>query len=189
MNTLSERFSQIITHNPSHKINRNELDKYLVGDAIHGEFVNFVHADVEAHKPIPGSLERFVEGFVVGGNDQAYTANRGTAPIRDYLASKLSAFYGTAIDPETELIITPGTQGALFCAMGSLVDRGDKVAFVEPDYHEYRPMVSYFGCEAVPIPLHWKEVKRYAGIDLELLEKAFKGGVKLFVYSNPNNQT
>lgn len=30
---------------------------------------------------------------------------------------------------------------------------------------------------------------QYAGLDLEALENAFKDGVKLFLYSNPNNPT
>ena len=39
------------------------------------------------------------------------------------------------------------------------------------------------------MPIHWKDVDRYSGLDLEALEKAFQSGVKVFLYSNPNNPT
>ncbi|WP_083425019.1 hypothetical protein [Enterocloster citroniae] len=50
------------------------------------------------------------------------------------MAEKLSAFTGTDIDADRNLILTPGTQGALSLAMGALVGRSGKAAIVEPDY-------------------------------------------------------
>lgn len=58
----------------------------MEGDPIPGTPVDFSHGDVDAHKPIPGSLEKFVEGYVVGGGHQAYTEYRGKSDIRAYLA-------------------------------------------------------------------------------------------------------
>lgn len=73
--------------------------------------------------------------------------------------------------------------------MGSLIGRGDKVAIIEPDYFANRKLVEFFDGELVPVPIHWKDVDRYSGLDLEALEKAFQSGVKVFLYSNPNNPT
>ena len=108
---------------------------------------------------------------------------------RQYLAQKLAEFSGAPVDAASELILTPGTQGALFLAMGSLIGRGDKVAIIEPDYFANRKLVEFFDGELVPVPIHWKDVDRYSGLDLEALEKAFQSGVKVFLYSNPNNPT
>ena len=42
----------------------------------------------------------------------------------------------------------------------------------------------------VPIHMNWKDAAPHtSGIDLKELEEAFKNGVKLFLYSNPNNPT
>ena len=90
-------------------------------------------------------------------------------------------------DPAKNLILTPGTQGALFLAMGSNMMPGDKVAIVEPDYFANRKMVEFFGGELVPIPMDYETASGRAGIDLEALKKAFEDGVKLFLFSNPNN--
>lgn len=161
----------------------------MIGDKLQGPAVDFSHGDVNAHTPIPGSLETFVKQYAVEGTYQAYTEYRGKGTIRQYLAEKLAEYSGAPVDPDTEIILTPGTQGALFLAMGSLVARGDKVAIVEPDYFDNRKLVEFFEGEIVPIQMRWQEVERNSGIDLEQLEEAFKSGVKLFLYSNPNNPT
>ena len=161
----------------------------MIGDKLEGPAVDFSHGDVNAHTPIPGSLETFVKQYAVEGTYQAYTEYRGKGTIRQYLAEKLAEYSGAPVDPDTEIILTPGTQGALFLAMGSLVARGDKVAIVEPDYFDNRKLVEFFEGEIVPIQMRWQEVERNSGIDLEQLEEAFRNGVKLFLYSNPNNPT
>lgn len=153
-----------------------------------GEPVDFSHGDVDAFKPIPGSLDNFVEGVHLGGK-QAYTEYRGSKAIREDVAEKLSIFTNTTIDADQNFIITPGTQGALFLAMGSTVSRGDKVAIVEPDYFANRKLVEFFEGEVVPIQMNYFKTDYSAGLDLTQLEEAFKGGVKLFLFSNPNNPT
>ena len=87
------------------------------------------------------------------------------------------------------LILTPGTQGALFLAMGSVIGHGDKVAIVEPDYFANRKLVEFFDGELVPIEMDYMKSFDKAGLNLEQLEAAFKNGVKLFQFSNPNNPT
>lgn len=190
MNLLEEKFAKLGCENaPGQEGRQKQEELPLVGGNIPGTPVDFSHGDVDAHKPIPGSLETFVEGYVVGGGHQAYTEYRGKASIRQYLAEKLAAFSGAPVDADSELILTPGTQGALFLAMGALVGPGDKVAIIEPDYFANRKLVEFFGGQLVPVSIQWKSVTQYAGLDLQALENAFKDGVKLFLYSNPNNPT
>lgn len=188
--TLQEKFARLGTDNaPGQEGLQKDESLPMIGDKLKGPAVDFSHGDVNAHTPIPGSLETFVKQYAVEGTYQAYTEYRGKGTIRQYLAEKLAEYSGAPVDPDTEIILTPGTQGALFLAMGSLVSRGDKVAIVEPDYFDNRKLVEFFEGEIVPIQMRWQEVERNSGIDLEQLEEAFKSGVKLFLYSNPNNPT
>ncbi len=188
--TLQEKFARLGTDNaPGQEGLQKDESLPMIGDKLEGPAVDFSHGDVNAHTPIPGSLETFVKQYAVEGTYQAYTEYRGKGTIRQYLAEKLAEYSGAPVDPDTEIILTPGTQGALFLAMGSLVSRGDKVAIVEPDYFDNRKLVEFFEGEIVPIQMHWQDVERNSGIDLEQLEEAFKSGVKLFLYSNPNNPT
>ena len=188
--TLQEKFARLGTDNaPGQEGLQKDESLPMIGDKLEGPAVDFSHGDVNAHTPIPGSLETFVKQYAVEGTYQAYTEYRGKGTIRQYLAEKLAEYSGAPVDPDTEIILTPGTQGALFLAMGSLVSRGDKVAIVEPDYFDNRKLVEFFEGEIVPVQMHWQDVERNSGIDLEQLEEAFKSGVKLFLYSNPNNPT
>ena len=188
--TLQEKFARLGTDNaPGQEGLQKDESLPMIGDKLEGPAVDFSHGDVNAHTPIPGSLETFVKQYAVEGTYQAYTEYRGKGTIRQYLAEKLAEYSGAPVDPDTEIILTPGTQVALFLAMGSLVSRGYKVAIVEPDYFDNRKLVEFFEGEIVPIQMHWQDVERNSGIDLEQLEEAFKSGVKLFLYSNPNNPT
>ena len=88
------------------------------------------------------------------------------------------------------MILTPGTQGALFLAMGANIAGGDKVAIVEPDYFANRKLVEFFEGKLVPIGMDYFGCEgKCAGLDLDRLEQEFKDGVKLFIFSNPNNPT
>ena len=180
---IREKFELLgIDNAPGQESLQKNMALDLRGEKLPGAKVDFSHGDVDAHKPTPGSLGVFVEGFLEGGS-QAYTPYRGKKDILEQVAADLAAFSGAPVDPDSELILTPGTQGALFLAMGANVMPGDKVAIVEPDYFANRKMVEFFGGEMVPVQMYYKNVSVGSGIDLAELEKA----VKVFLFSNPNN--
>ena len=184
---IREKFEMLgIDNAPGQASLEKNLALELSGEKVPGAKVDFSHGDVDAHEPTPGSLGVFVEGFLEGGS-QAYTPYRGKKDILEQVAADLAAFSGAPVDPASELILTPGTQGALFLAMGANVMPGDKVAIVEPDYFANRKMVEFFGGEMVPVQMYYKNVSVGSGIDLAELEKAFQAGVKVFLFSNPNN--
>lgn len=189
MSKITEKFAKLGVDNaPGQEKLQKAVDLPLIGEAIPGAPVNFSHGDVDAFLPLPGAIETFDQGFEEGGS-QAYTEYRGKKEIRDYLSEKLSEFSGAPVDPDTEIILTPGTQGALFLAMGALIAAGDKVAIIEPDYFANRKLVEFFDGILYPVHLNYEDTKDSAGIDLAELEAAFKDGVKLFEFSNPNNPT
>ena len=185
--TIHEKFRRLgIDNAPGQESLQKEQVLELRGEKLEGAFVDFSHGDVDAHMPTPGSFELYAAGVEEGGA-QAYTPYRGRNTVLAHVAEKLSAFSGAAIDPEKNLILTPGTQGALFLAMGANMVPGDKVAIVEPDYFANRKMVEFFGGELIGVPMRYEETRDGSGIDLEALEQAFADGAKLFLFSNPNN--
>ena len=185
--TIQEKFARLgIDNAPGQEALQKSQTLELRGEKLDGPAVDFSHGDVDAHIPTPGSFEVFAAG-VEEGAAQAYTPYRGRKTSLEHVASKLSDFTGAAIDPAANVILAPGTQGALFLAMGANIMPGDKVAIVEPDYFANRKMVEFFGGEMMPIPMHYETADQGSGIDLEVLEQAFKDGAKLFLFSNPNN--
>ena len=191
MSLIEEKFAKLATdHAPGQEVRQkaNASGAALSGDELPGTPVDFSHGDVNtsAFAPTPGALQAFVDGVERGG-EQAYTEYRGAAALRDQLAERLSAFTGRAVSGANELIITPGTQGALFLAVAATVAAGDKVAIVRPDYFANRKLVEFMGAQVVPVRLHHLDHTDRAGLDLDELEAAFKSGVRTFLFSNPNN--
>lgn len=188
MSTIEEKFRRLGMDNaPGQEGRRPDDSVELRGEPLTGRAVDFSHGDVDAFPPIPGSLNRFTNGVEHIGARQAYTQYRGGSEMLSLLAERLSLFTGCRIDAKQGMILTPGTQGALFLAMGALVGRGDKVAIVEPDYFANRKLVAFFEGELVPVKMDYFGCKDRAGLDLNQLESAFCSGVKLFLFSNPNN--
>lgn len=189
MNLLNEKFSKLGVDNaPGQEVRQDAKEIQFLGEVIPGKAVDFSHGDVNAFEPIPGTLDKFIMGVELGGK-QAYTEYRGKGVIREDLSKKISTFTGTNVSAFEQLIITPGTQGALFLAMGSMIGRGDKIAIVEPDYFANRKIANFFDAEIVSIKLDYLGSDKKAGLDLNQLEDAFKAGVKVFLFSNPNNPT
>lgn len=189
--SIQNKFEKLGTDNAPGQESRQVscYDRTLRGQALAGSEVDFSHGDVDAHDPAPGALDAFVAG-VTRGTTQAYTEYRGDLEIRESVAARLASFTGSPIDGPDGLIITPGTQGALFLAIAATVARQDKVAIVEPDYFANRKLVNFFEGEVQGVRLDYlNQESPGAGLDLDQLEKAFRAGVKVFVFSNPNNPT
>ena len=188
--SVEKKFRKLGVDNaPGQEVRQSDdgLQALLRGEKIAGRVVDFSHGDVDAHAPTPGSFDLFSAGVALGGA-QAYTEYRGDKGIRSALAERLAEFTTAPVDPIDGLIITPGTQGALFLAVAATVGRGDKVAIVEPDYFANRKLVEFFEAELLPVQLGYRDAgEDKAGLDLDQLESAFKAGAKLFLFSNPNN--
>lgn len=188
---IEEKFKKLATDNAPGQETRQKTDNLqdlMRGDHIEGVLVDFSHGDVDAFEPTPGSFDEFSRGVEVGGK-QAYTEYRGAADIRKVLAAKLADFTGAAIEPDDGIIITTGTQGALFLAIASTVTSGDKVAVVQPDYFANRKLVQFFDGEMIPVQLRYMNNGQSAGLDLKELKEAFESDVKVLIFSNPNNPT
>ena len=191
MSLIEKKFARLATDNaPGQEVRQSGegVTSLLRGEIMPGIPVDFSHGDVNtsAFAPTPGSLEEFNRGVERGG-EQAYTEYRGAAELRDIVAAHLANFTGRPISGANELIITPGTQAALFLAVASTVASGDKVAIVRPDYFANRKLVEFMGGEVVPVQMEYLGRSSGAGIDLSQLEVAFKAGAQTFLFSNPNN--
>jgi aspartate/methionine/tyrosine aminotransferase len=189
--SVADKFRTLATDNaPGQEVRQTSgnVHNLMQGGVLSGREVDFSHGDVDAFPPLAESLDRFAEAVQAGGR-QAYTEYRGSADIRAQVALRLQTFIGIPVSSDAGLIVTSGTQGALFLAVASTVSTGDKVAIVQPDYFANRKLVEFFGGEVVPIKLDYLRETPGAGLDLSQLESAFDAGARTFVFSNPNNPT
>jgi aspartate/methionine/tyrosine aminotransferase len=159
-----------------------DLELRLDG-AAHG-LIDTTHFDVTRFPPPDWALPAFVGAAESGA--AAYTAYRGGRDVRGRCADAISALLAVDVDPERNLILTTGTQGGLFAVLSALVDAGDRVALTDPEYLFAERILRFLGAEVVRIPLN---AGGDPGVDLQRLEDAAIGGVRLFLTSNPNNPT
>lgn len=185
MRPMPRRLSEIQIESSPGQRRLSAASDHLATDAV---AVDFSHGDVDAFPPHPAAEAAFVAALGEGGR-AAYTQYRGNAGVRERLAGRLAALTGAPVDPQHELIITPGTQGALFLALASLVEQGDPVGIIEPDYFANRRIVGFLGGQPVPVRLDLSG-RSPAVLDVEALRAALRAaGAHVLCLSNPNNPT
>ncbi len=114
----------------------------------------------------PPLLYDLVLKHMRAGSNQ-YAPMAGAIPLREAIARKVEALYGTRYDPEHEITVTAGGTQAIFTGIAALVRPGDEVILFEPAYDSYAPSVALNGGVAVRARLRfpdyrpdWAEVRR-----------------------------
>lgn len=153
-----------------------------------GSFFDFSHGDVRAFPPPAWALEEFIRS--VGDGTDAYTDYGGSRGIRSQLVEPLRKLLVRDIESEENIIITPGTQGALFLALSSLIEQGDQVGVPDPDYFSTQRIIRYLGGQPVYLPLEYLRRDRHLGVDIEAWRTLLiKNSVRVLCVSHPNNPT
>ncbi len=115
----------------------------------------------------------------------SYTANRGTAELREAVAAHHER-YDQPYDPDAEVLVTTGASEAVDLAFRALVDPGDVVAIHEPTYISYGPGVELAGGEPLSVPT--RATDDFA-LTREALEAAGSAAADVLVLCYPNNPT
>jgi len=82
---------------------------------------------------VPEVVRRAAQQAIDEGTN-SYTRCDGLHELRRALARHLQAHRGLAFDPETEVVVSAGATGALYCAAFALLEPGDEVILFEPYY-------------------------------------------------------
>jgi aminotransferase len=98
--------------------------------------------------PVPVSvLQGAADAIMQGGN--TYTHHAGIRQLREAIADKQRRFAGMELDPESEIVVSAGATGAMYCAFQALLNRGDEVIVFEPFYGYH--VSTLLAVEAVPV--------------------------------------
>ena len=129
-----------------------ELDRSLAAAPAPPDLIDLTHGDTRAFVPPAVAAADFHSALAE--NTEAYTAYRGSSRLRALIAPRLEQLLGRGVDPTSELIVTPGTQGGLFAALSALVSPGDRVVFPDPEYLVDERILSYLGAVPIRLPIH-----------------------------------
>jgi aspartate aminotransferase len=131
--------------------------------------------------PTPGSISLAgIRGIVEGRT--AYTSTAGDPAVRTAVAARYPGF---ATGPES-VVVTVGSQEAVFATVLTLVDAGDEVLVPDPGYPAYPVVARLAGASAVPYPLG---AARGFRLDPAEIERRLTERTRLVVLCSPSNPT
>ena len=99
--------------------------------------------------PTPPHIVEAGRKALVDGHT-TYTAWAGIPPLREAIAEKLMRENDLKADPESEIIVTAGSQAAVLSLVLALVNPGDEVIVPVPFHDEYRRVLLLAGGILVP---------------------------------------
>nr|TFG54102.1 MAG: aminotransferase [Hyphomicrobiales bacterium] len=112
-----------------------------------------------------------------------YPPMSGLADLRKAICAHELRFYGKALDPSREVVVTSGATEALADSIMALTRPGDEAIIIEPAYDSYRPMLEALGARVKTIRLEPPQFR----LSEMMLENVFSERTKLIVVNSPLN--
>ena len=133
--------------------------------------------------PAPTHARQAAVEAIEAGKADAYTGNKGIAPLREAIAAKHERDQGIDVDPG-DVIATAGGSEALHLAMEAHVDAGEEVIFPDPGFVSYDALTKVAGGTPKPVPL-----RDDLTLDPATVEDAITDDTAMFVVNSPGNPT
>lgn len=130
-------------------------------------------------------LIELVEKYLRKGMNQ-YAPLSGIQPLREIIAQKTSELYGISFHPDQEVTIVSGATEALYAAITAVVQTGDEVILLEPNYDSYEPAVRLNG--GIPVYVTLTPENNYQ-IDWLVVKAKITEKTKLILLNTPHNPT
>jgi N-succinyldiaminopimelate aminotransferase len=133
----------------------------------------------------PAEVARAAADAVLAGRGNQYPPGLGVPELRQAIAAHQKRFYGLAVDPDTEVLVTAGATEAIAAALLALLEPGDEVIAFEPYYDSYAACIAMAGATRVPVTLRPPEFRP----DLDALRDAVTSRTRLLLLNSPHNPT
>lgn len=129
------------------------------------------------HEVVQAALQAITSG------ENIYTRLDGIAPLRQAIAQKLASFNKLHVDPETQVLVTSGSTGAMYAALQAMLNPGDDCLILEPFYGYHILTLRSQRINPVIVPL---EAKTWA-LDIEQLRAAVTPRTRAIILNTPGN--
>lgn len=134
--------------------------------------------DIEVPQVVRAAAKEAVDNGV-----NSYTRFDGLEELRCAVAAKMARYNAVRCDAETEITISAGSTGALYCVCLALLDPGDEVILFEPYYGYHRNTLE--SLRMVPRfvtmrPPHWS-------FERDELEGAVNARTRAIIVNSPGN--
>ncbi|HEY1618726.1 MAG TPA: pyridoxal phosphate-dependent aminotransferase [Streptosporangiaceae bacterium] len=133
----------------------------------------------------PAEIARAAVDAVLTGKGNQYPPGPGVPELRQAIAAHQKRFYGLAVDPDTEVLVTAGATEAIAASMLALLEPGDEVIAFEPYYDSYAASIAMAGGTRVPLTLRPPSFRP----DIDALRDAVTSRTRLLLLNSPHNPT
>ena len=135
---------------------------------------------------LPQALKDIAMERIRSGLSAHYTHPTGDPQLKAAIARKCERQNGLAVDPNRNVLVTPGSDSGLLFAMMPFIGPGDEVLVPDPSYPSNFLNPQLLGGRAVSVPLEEENGFR---LTRAALEAAFSPRTKMVLLTNPNNPT
>jgi methionine aminotransferase len=132
----------------------------------------------------PQELRERVAWHMAHGHNQ-YAPLAGVPELREQIACKVQDLYGAEIDPDSQVVVTPGATEAIACALTAVVHPGDEVIILDPAYDTYDPCVRLNGGVPCHVPLCGEDFRP----DWPAVRAALSPRTRMIMVNTPHNPT
>lgn len=137
--------------------------------------------------PPPAEAVAGLTGILGEPEVHRYSPDPGLPALREAWSRVASERFGLRFDPDSEILITAGANGAYLTAMMALLAPGDRMALPTPCYFNHEMALTMIGAEPVEIRL---DADRGFGFDPgEMVGRVRAAGCRALTLVNPNNPT
>ena len=114
-----------------------------------------------------------------------YPPGPGIGELRIAIAQHQARFWGIAVDPGTEVLVTAGATEAIAATVLALCDPGDEIIAFEPTYDSYTAVAARAGARLRPVTLRPPHFEA----DIDALEALVNDRTRLLLLNSPHNPT
>lgn len=131
---------------------------------------------------IPEPVRRAAKHAIDNGPN-SYSRHDGTRTLRNAVAAHYQRRAGLDVDPETDVVVSAGATGALYCACLALLEPGDEVILFEPYYSYHESTLVATGAK----PVFVKTAAPNWELSFDDLEAAITSRTRAVMVNTPSN--
>lgn len=131
----------------------------------------------------PDELKRAAAQAIADGRGNQYPPAHGLPALREAIAAHQQRFYGIALDPVTDVVVTTGASEAIVAALLALVDDGDEVVTFEPWFDIYDAGIALARGRRIAVPMRGDALRP----DLDALRDAVTPSTRAILLNSPHN--
>jgi len=135
---------------------------------------------------MPECVEKALIDAVKRAEAPHYTAPIGNPMLKELITRKLERQNGLKVDPQRNILITPGSDSGLYFSILPFICPGDEVLIPSPSYPNNYLNVEIMGGKVIPV--HLKEENGFQFVKKDF-EDCITKRTKAVVLTHPNNPT